>query len=88
MNALTLTTVPHLITANSHPLKVLEMHILKHQDNIKFWFLQQFRDIALPFYTRMNLRNYSNQFSIGDFTPCAVLLNEDLATAHEIREVN
>lgn len=88
MNALTLATAPHLITANSHPLEELERHILKHQDDIEIWFRQQLHEFPAPFYTSVDLRNHSNQNSIGDITKSAGVLNNILTTVREIREVN
>jgi glutamate--cysteine ligase len=57
MNVLTLPTVPHLITANSHPLEQLERQILLHHDEIEVWFRQQFLEYPAPFYTSVDLRN-------------------------------
>jgi glutamate--cysteine ligase len=57
MNVLTLPTMPHLITANPHPLEELERHILSHQDDIEIWFRQQFHEFPAPFYTSVDLRN-------------------------------
>lgn len=57
MTALTLPTVPHLITANAHPLEELERHILDHQDDIEIWFRQQFHEYPAPFYASVDLRN-------------------------------
>ena len=57
MNALSIPTVPRLITANAHPLEELERHILGHQDDIEIWFRQQFLEYPAPFYTSVDLRN-------------------------------
>lgn len=57
MNALTLPTVPHLLTANSHPIEEIERHILDHQDEIEIWFRQQFVQSPAPFYASVDLRN-------------------------------
>lgn len=57
MTDTSLTTVPHLITANTLPLEELERHILDHQDDIEIWFRQQFNDFPAPFYTSVDLRN-------------------------------
>jgi glutamate--cysteine ligase len=57
MNNLKLSTVPHLITANSHPIEEIERHILDHQDEIEIWFRQQFLATPAPFYASVDLRN-------------------------------
>lgn len=53
----TLTTVPHLITANKHPIETLERHLLDHQDSIEQWFRNQFNLTPAPFYASVDLRN-------------------------------
>ncbi len=57
MTALTLPTVPHLLTANSHPIEEIERHILDHQDDIEIWLRQQFNASPAPFYASVDLRN-------------------------------
>jgi glutamate--cysteine ligase len=57
MSVQPLSTVPHLITANSDPLEELERHILDHQDDIEIWFRQQFHETPAPFYASVDLRN-------------------------------
>ena len=57
MTALTLPTVPHLLTANSHPIEEIERHILDHQDDIEIWFRQQFHVSPAPFYASVDLRD-------------------------------
>ncbi len=57
MTALTLPTVPHLLTANSHPIEEIERHILDHQDDIEIWLRQQFHLTPAPFYASVDLRN-------------------------------
>lgn len=57
MTALSLPTVPHLITANSHPIEEIERHILDHQDEIEIWLRQQFQISPAPFYASVDLRN-------------------------------
>lgn len=57
MTALTLPTVPHLLTANSHPIEEIERHILDHQDDIEIWLRQQFLHSPAPFYASVDLRN-------------------------------
>jgi len=57
MTALTLPSVPHLLTANSHPIEEIERHILDHQDDIEIWLRQQFNITPAPFYASVDLRN-------------------------------
>ncbi|MBC8209562.1 MAG: glutamate--cysteine ligase [Gammaproteobacteria bacterium] len=57
MNSQNLSTVPHLITANSHPIEEIERHILARQDEIELWFRQQFNRSPAPFYASVDLRN-------------------------------
>jgi len=57
MTALTLPSVPHLLTANSHPIEEIERHILDHQDDIEIWLRQQFNLAPAPFYASVDLRN-------------------------------
>ncbi len=57
MTALTLPSVPHLLTANSHPIEEIERHILDHQDDIEIWLRQQFHSTPAPFYASVDLRN-------------------------------
>lgn len=57
MAALNLPTVPHLITANSHPIEEIEHQILHHQDDIEIWMRQQFSQTPAPFYASVDLRN-------------------------------
>ncbi len=57
MNSTELATVPHLITANAHPIEEIERHILDHQDDIELWFRQQFQATPAPFYASVDLRN-------------------------------
>lgn len=57
MTAQTLPTVPHLLTANAHPIEEIERHILDHQDDIEIWFRRQFSLSPAPFYASVDLRN-------------------------------
>ena len=66
MSIFTLATAPHLITNSTDPIQERERHIVAHQDDIETRFRQQ-----------QSTRNSDNEISIGDFTPCAVLLNND-----------
>ncbi len=80
------TNTPHLITALTGPLLALEKHILAHQMRIEAWFRQEWRHIAPPFYSSVDLRNAgfklapvdTNLFSAGfnnlnpDFMPLCI----------------
>lgn len=57
MKALSLPTVPHLLTANPHLIENIERHILEHQDEIEIWLRQQFYKSPAPFYASVDLRN-------------------------------
>jgi glutamate--cysteine ligase len=57
MTALPLPTVPHLLTANAHPIQEIERSILDRQDEIEIWFRQQFHASPAPFYASVDLRN-------------------------------
>jgi len=81
-----LTQVPHLTTALSGPLHLLEKHLLAHQTQIEAWLRQQWRISPPPFYTSVDLRNAgfklapvdTNLFPAGfnnlnpDFLPLAI----------------
>lgn len=56
MNA-QLSAVPHLTTALSGPLKDIESHILDKQHVIESWFRNQWRQVEVPFYASVDLRN-------------------------------
>ncbi len=49
--------VPHLTTALSGPLLVLERHLLTQQATIEGWFRRQWQHTSAPFYTSVDLRN-------------------------------
>lgn len=51
------STVPHLTTALSGPLRDIESHILDKQHTIESWFRNQWRQIDVPFYASVDLRN-------------------------------
>lgn len=57
MAVVSIPTVPHLLTANSHPIEEIEHQILHHQDDIEMWFRQQFIHSPAPFYASVDLRN-------------------------------
>jgi glutamate--cysteine ligase len=52
-----LTAVPHLVTAQSGPLLDLEQRILDALPTIERWFRLQWLDHAPPFYGSVDLRN-------------------------------
>ncbi|MBN1379512.1 MAG: glutamate--cysteine ligase [Gammaproteobacteria bacterium] len=49
--------VPHLTTANSGPLELIETQILEHQSRIEAWFRRQWSRTPAPFYASVDLRN-------------------------------
>jgi glutamate--cysteine ligase len=49
--------VPHLTTAPTGPLLLLESHLLAHQADIEAWFRAQWQRHAPSFYTSVDLRN-------------------------------
>ena len=49
--------VPHLTTALSGPLHMVESHLQDHLSEIESWFRNQWRDIHEPFYTSVDIRN-------------------------------
>ncbi|MBI2994674.1 MAG: glutamate--cysteine ligase [Gammaproteobacteria bacterium] len=49
--------VPHLTTALSGPLHLVERHILDRQPAIESWFRGQWRRSPAPFYASVDLRN-------------------------------
>ncbi len=49
--------VPHLTTALSGPLQLLEQEILGAMPTIEHWFRQQWQNHSAPFYTSVDLRN-------------------------------
>lgn len=49
--------LPHLITAESGPLKALEQKILENQINIEKWFREKWQATPPPFYCSVDLRN-------------------------------
>jgi glutamate--cysteine ligase len=50
-------SVPHLETANTGPLQVVESHLLLQQTSIETWFRRQWQENPAPFYTSVDLRN-------------------------------
>jgi glutamate--cysteine ligase len=76
MNALSLPTSPHLITASSHPLEELERHILsRRDDDIEIWFRQQSQEYPAPFYTSVDLSNAGFKLASVDTNIFPVDLN-------------
>ncbi|MEE9160652.1 MAG: glutamate--cysteine ligase, partial [Gammaproteobacteria bacterium] len=49
--------VPHLTTALTGPLHLVERHLVDHQSEIESWFRGQWRKTPAPFYTSVDLRN-------------------------------
>jgi len=49
--------VPHLTTALTGPLKIIESLILDRQSKIESWFRAQWRKTPAPFYASVDLRN-------------------------------
>lgn len=49
--------VPHLTTATSEPLQLLEKHLLEQQPKIEAWLRQQWRKTPPPIYGSVDLRN-------------------------------
>ena len=49
--------VPHLTTALTGPLQNLERIILNNQTTIESWFRNAWRDVQLPFYASVDIRN-------------------------------
>jgi glutamate--cysteine ligase len=52
-----ITSVPHLTTALTGPLQLLEKHLLQHQTAIEVWFRQQWQKTPPPVYGSVDLRN-------------------------------
>ena len=52
-----LQAVPHLTTAGSGPLQMVERHLLRHQTEIEQWFRSQWLETPPPFYASVDLRN-------------------------------
>ena len=50
-------TVPHLTTALSGPLNIIESTILDYQPRIESWFRSQWRKTPVPLYASVDLRN-------------------------------
>lgn len=49
--------VPHLTTALTGPLQSLERTILDNQTTIESWFRSVWRDVRVPFYASVDIRN-------------------------------
>ena len=50
-------SVPHLTTAQSGPMLMVESHLQDHLAEIESWFRNQWRQISEPFYTSVDIRN-------------------------------
>ncbi len=48
---------PHLITANTGPLHIIESNLLDHQSRIEAWFRKQWQLTPPPLYASVDLRN-------------------------------
>ncbi|MDX1519778.1 MAG: glutamate--cysteine ligase [Gammaproteobacteria bacterium] len=51
------TSVPHLTTALTGPLRLVESRILENQSRIEAWFREQWRSVNIPFYASVDIRN-------------------------------
>ena len=49
--------VPHLTTALTGPLENLERVILNNQTAIESWFRNTWREVRVPFYASVDIRN-------------------------------
>ena len=49
--------VPHLTTALTGPLENLERVILSNQTAIESWFRNAWREVQVPFYASVDIRN-------------------------------
>lgn len=49
--------VPHLTTAMTGPLRQLESRVLEKACTIESWFREQWRELPVPFYASVDLRN-------------------------------
>lgn len=66
MTASHLPVVPHLTTAMAGPLRHLESRILDQQVPIEAWFREQWRNINIPFYASVDIRNAGYKISPVD----------------------
>ena len=66
MSAQILTTVPHLLTANTGPIDKIEQQILANQEKIEIWLREQFNETPAPFYGSVDLRNAGFKLSPVD----------------------
>ena len=57
MNSDKITTVPHLTTALTGPFQKLEQTMLDNQVGIEAWFRNAWREMPVPFYASVDLRN-------------------------------
>ncbi|MCY4209795.1 MAG: glutamate--cysteine ligase [Gammaproteobacteria bacterium] len=58
--------VPHLTTALSGPLNIIESVILEHQARIESWFRSQWRKTPAPLYASVDLRNAGHKIAPVD----------------------
>jgi hypothetical protein len=57
MSAQVLTTVPHLLTANTGPIDRIEQQILANQEKFGIWLREQFNETPAPFFGSVDLGN-------------------------------
>lgn len=57
MTQFPISTIPHLTTALTGPLQLLEKHFLNKQVQIETWLRQQWQKVDLPIYGSVDLRN-------------------------------
>jgi glutamate--cysteine ligase len=50
-------SVPHFTTAQIGPMLMVESHLQEHLTEIESWFRSQWRNIQVPFYTSVDIRN-------------------------------
>jgi hypothetical protein len=80
---LPIVALPHV--ADFHPFDELERNTQDQQSVIEIYSLQQFHD----FRASLSLdHNAYNQNSIGDFTACAVILNNDSSADNKKTQTN
>ncbi|MCG8378443.1 MAG: glutamate--cysteine ligase [Proteobacteria bacterium] len=58
-----IASVPHLTTALNGPFYQLERLLLENQTTIEGWFRKAWRDIKVPFYASVDIRNAGHKIS-------------------------
>ena len=61
--------VPHLTTALTGPLNIIESVILDRQSRIEAWFRSQWRKTPAPLYVSVDLRNAGYKIAPVDTKP-------------------